>query len=296
MPPRNPRLRLETLEERTVLSGAPLIPAHAPIAAIVQVHPASVHHVVAPPHVVNAVFHGVSSVVFTSVRVTFDRPINPKTLTPIDVTLDTPAVGLIAPDSVAAVPGSGNRIFDIFFTPQTSFGLYTLRISSAVRDWSGHALRPYQTHYRLPAASTGQTFTQNGPEVIAPHRFNVSLLSINRDLVIGDIKVRVDINYPRLSNLKIHLQAPDGTDVLLFNRKGGWTANLAGTTFDDQAANPIAFGRGPFTGSWQPETPLFTLAGKNARGRWKLWVEDRAGAHLGVLRSWSLIITPRTGG
>src|SRR5262249_18729912 len=109
---------------------------------------------------------------------------------------------------------------------------------------------------------------------------------------IADLNVRLDITHPRVSDLYIHLQAPNGTDIVLFNRMGGASANLSGTLFDDQATQYIGFGRGPFTGAWQPALPLRHFNGKDLRGTWKLWVEDRGGVNQGRLNSWSLIVTP----
>ena len=39
--------------------------------------------------------------------------------------------------------------------------------------------------------------------------------------------------------------------------------------------------------------PLANLNGQNAKGAWKLWVEDRGGVNRGTLLNWSLIVTPK---
>ena len=91
----------------------------------------------------------------------------------------------------------------------------------------------------------------------------------------------------------IHLQAPDGTDILLVNERGGSGSNFQNTVLEDNASASIRFAAAPFAGSYQPETPLSTFAGKNALGVWKLWIVDFGTGKAGVLNSWSLAFTPR---
>src|SRR5439155_14431081 len=88
----------------------------------------------------------------------------------------------------------------------------------------------------------------------------------------------------------LHLVGPDGTDVLLVNRRGGEGDNFTNTKFDDGAAVGIADGHAPFTGSFRPESPLSAFDGKNARGAWRLVVEDREMGDSGKIVSWSLMI------
>ena len=65
---------------------------------------------------------------------------------------------------------------------------------------------------------------------------------------------------------------------------------MTGTIFDDNAATYIGLGRGPFTGSYQPDAQLANLIGKGTQGAWKLWIEDQVGSSQGTLTSWSLIV------
>ena len=67
------------------------------------------------------------------------------------------------------------------------------------------------------------------------------------------------------------------------------------TVFDDEASVHGALGSGPFTGSFQPLSPLSSLDGKLAKGTWKLWVENRGTAYSGTVNNFSLIVTPKAG-
>src|SRR5262249_6054553 len=149
--------------------------------------------------------------------------------------------------------GSGDRTFDVWFSRQLGAGTYTLRVGPDVQNILGEGMAAaYSTTYRLGSTSNVQTFTQPTRAAINPNQATVSLLTINQHFLIADLNVRLDITYPRVSDLYIHLQAPNGTDIVLFNRMGGDSANLSGTLLDDQATQYIGFGRGPFTGVWQP--------------------------------------------
>ena len=86
------------------------------------------------------------------------------------------------------------------------------------------------------------------------------------------------------------LQAPDGTQVTLAKLRGGSGQNYQNTTFTDTASTPIASGTAPFSGTYQPETKLASLAGKNASGIWTLLVENTASGVTGTLNNWSLTL------
>lgn len=105
-----------------------------------------------------------------------------------------------------------------------------------------------------------------------------------------DINVTVNLTHTYLADLTINLVAPDGTRILLFNRRGGGSDNLINTIFDDQAALPVSGGSAPFTGSFRPEQPLSTLHSVSPNGTWTLEVRDNAGADTGTLNNWTLAI------
>src|SRR5262249_52994332 len=144
-----------------------------------------------------------------------------------------------------------------------------------------------------PVVTTASTFTSNTQVAVPANGRGVSLLTINQDITIKDLNVKVNITHPRVSDLYIMLQAPDGTSIVLFNRHGGSTANLTNTVFDDEAGTHIALTLTPSNGSFKPDVGLSNLDGKSLVGTWKLWVIDRAGVNAGTINSWSLIVTPR---
>ena len=107
---------------------------------------------------------------------------------------------------------------------------------------------------------------------------------------LADLNVKLNISHTYDSDLYIHLKGPDGTDVLLVNRRGGSGDNFTNTVLDDQASKSIASGYAPFTGSFRPDGSLSSFNNKNARGTWTLVVEDRAYYDVGTINSWLLVL------
>ncbi len=119
---------------------------------------------------------------------------------------------------------------------------------------------------------------------------------------VSDVNVRVRLNHTFDGDLAISLVGPDGTEVMLSNRRGsgddnfGSGANSCGgtpTVFDDSAANPISSGTGPFAGSFRPDSPLSAFNGKSTAGIWKLRVSDQAAQDVGTVFCFQLQISRR---
>ncbi len=70
---------------------------------------------------------------------------------------------------------------------------------------------------------------------------------------------------------------------------GGDYQPLLNTILDDEAALSILEGVGPYTGRYRPVEPLSTFDATNARGSWRLEVEDTATGNTGVLNGWRLL-------
>jgi serine protease len=90
--------------------------------------------------------------------------------------------------------------------------------------------------------------------------------------------------------VRMTLVGPDGTRVVLFNRRGGSGNDFADTTFDDEAPNSIWRGTAPFAGSYKPEYVLSAFDGKSAKGTWSLVIDDLFPLDSGKLWAWSLTV------
>jgi subtilisin-like proprotein convertase family protein len=242
-----------------------------------------------PTHVVSSSARGPSADTLSTIQVTFSQAVSPSTFVPDNLGLIGPA-GHVAITGATVVPGSDNRTFKITFATQTRGGTYTLYVGSNVKDLAGKAIAPYEAAFKITATTrppSTASFTSSNAVTIRAGGAGISLLKITQNLTIAHITVKVNIRYPQVGDLYIHLEAPDGTEIVLSQWMGGNAANFPGTTFDDNAGQSIAFAAGPYTGSYQPLTALSYLDGKSTQGTWRLWVENR-GTLTGTVTSWSL--------
>jgi cysteine-rich repeat protein len=88
--------------------------------------------------------------------------------------------------------------------------------------------------------------------------------------------VRVSVSHPTTGQLDISLAGPGqalpGTDLSSDNGSGG--SNYTNTIFVDGVPKTISNGVAPFTGSYEPESPLSLYAGGTALGIWNLRIDD----------------------
>ncbi|WP_405497102.1 M6 family metalloprotease domain-containing protein [Streptomyces sp. NBC_00096] len=92
---------------------------------------------------------------------------------------------------------------------------------------------------------------------------------------VRDLTVTIDIEHPRIGDLRVVLMAPSGRRAVIHNRTGGDAKNLR-VTLDSQ-----------------PPSLLAPLIGDAVPGSWKLRITDAVASAAGELRRWSLAV--RTG-
>jgi subtilisin family serine protease len=145
-----------------------------------------------------------------------------------------------------------------------------------------------------PPVSTGKAsvWTASARVAITGGARAVSALTITQDEKIGQVEVKLSLTYPADGDLFLYLEAPNGTKVLLSDRRGGTGANFAGTLFDAAARAPVGHGTAPFAGVFRPEGLFSNLVGLTTKGTWKLVVVDRGTGRVGRITDWSLIVTP----
>lgn len=251
-------------------------------------------------YVVSAVANGSGAQSISRLRVTFSEGMRTANFTASDVVYFAGPQGSIAVSSVQPVANSDDRSFDILFAPQTTPGTYKLQLGVVIPDLAGNNLdqdrdgiNGESTQDRFTTTFTIQptfAFTNNSQMSIRDLTTNISSLTIDRDVTIGDLNLQLNLKHTFDNDLYIHLRGPDGTDVILSNRRGGSGDNYTNTALDDETTKLISTGAAPFTGVFRPESALSAFDGKNARGTWQLWIEDRQRGDSGTLLSWSLII------
>ena len=245
------------------------------------------------PNVLSAVFGGSDANSLSRVVVTFNQIMNLTTFTSAQVHLTNPAGQSVPITAKIAAGSTGNQI-EIDFALQTAPGKYTLSLGTGVHDSAGAVLAAYSVTDAFTPAQF--VFTSAKATPIPDPGTATSTITVSQDITISSLQVTLNISQTFDSDLFIFLQAPDGTEVLLVNRRGGSGRNFVNTVLSDAAGQSIRTGAAPFTGTYQPESPLSTFAGADARGVWTLWVEDESGGNVGVINSWSLTITPASSG
>lgn len=119
-----------------------------------------------------------------------------------------------------------------------------------------------------------------------------STISVTESRIILDLNLTINYEGIAEEDLTFYLKGPDGTQVMLADRRGvRLEENILNTTFDDEAESPVSIGFPPFGGSCQPEDPLRIFKGKNTQGIWTLKIVDNYRQGTGNLNFWTLKIT-----
>jgi subtilisin-like proprotein convertase family protein len=176
------------------------------------------------------------------------------------------------------------------------------------------SLSPTTASFVVPTgqpAETATTFSYTGPPVAIPdddpagvsptitvagigYASKVTFSIDGTDCTADEGATTVGIDHTFVGDLIGTLKAPDGSTATLFDRNGSGGNNLCQVVFDDAATTPFSTVESedaPFTGTWQPETPLSALLGSSVDGTWTFNVSDNAGVDTGSVRAFSLHIT-----
>lgn len=119
----------------------------------------------------------------------------------------------------------------------------------------------------------------------------VSNINVPTSFTVSDVNVNIDITHTAVEDLDIWVESPEGTTVPLVLTQSG--ENFEGTTFDDEADDPINDGSAPYSGRWQIDSNLIGQSlsdfdGEDAEGTWKLHVRDTALGEVGFIEGWGI--------
>ena len=113
-------------------------------------------------------------------------------------------------------------------------------------------------------------------------------LSPQAGYYVYDVKVKIDtVIHTNDADLEFYLIHNGVTDTAIY-QVGGTGHNFISTILNDSAANTIASGTAPFTGSFRPYKPLQQFVGQLVNGTWILKIYDRTPGNTGTLKAWSL--------
>jgi subtilisin-like proprotein convertase family protein len=122
-----------------------------------------------------------------------------------------------------------------------------------------------------------------------PNKIQSAIVVTNlSQATVEALEVHLDITHTWTGDLRIKLHSPDGTEVILVNRRGGSRDDFRNTIFRADAQTSITTSQPPFRGTFRPEGDLLALRGKAAQGSWTLEIEDTAVQDGGALNRWAL--------
>lgn len=109
------------------------------------------------------------------------------------------------------------------------------------------------------------------------------LISVVDALIIVDLNLTVEITHTYIQDLTLILINPQGEEVVLIQNEGGGGNNYSNTTFDAEASLGIRSASPPFSGSFRPHEDFSSWYGNNARGIWRLRIEDNVPVDTGQI-------------
>jgi len=206
----------------------------------------------------------------SSVRFTFDVPINVKTFTVDKVDSFTGPNGDIAVKDVQVVPSSGNLQFDVFFDAQTTPGSYSMTIGPDIEDEKGNQMD--QDRNGIPGEPSDvytAQFTIQGPVVVRLTPTGNTFAPIdtlhavfNTAMDINSFADQVSVTDPNGKAVSIlSVTETGGTggreyDIAVSPQDGAGTYTaVLGAGITDRFANPLA----------QPFTSAFTIVGPSVQ-------------------------------
>jgi subtilisin family serine protease/subtilisin-like proprotein convertase family protein len=240
--------------------------------AVVSSDPAQAATVAAPP---------------AAIVLNFNEPIDQATVGIDDLELDSGVV-----TSAAALSATSVRYEVRGLIPD---GLVSYKLkSAAITDVHGNPAGAHLGSFNIDDPLIHRFRSTNVPQSIPDRGMITSTIQVSAALSIADVDVGLDITHTFDGDLDVFLLAPDGTRVELFTDVGGGGANFVRTVLDDEASVSIQTGGAPFTGRFRPEGQLSALDNRQTLGTWTLQITDDAGADVGTLTGWELIVREDT--
>jgi subtilisin-like proprotein convertase family protein len=237
----------------------------------------------------------------TGVIVTFDRPMNPGTITRADFRIVDPDGRRVRVRSVAPLDATHTQ-FRVITPVWRKAGTYTIAVGPRVADTLGNGLDGNSNGAFLDrddGTLNSQAIDNHAffatPRRLIPRGPSIMVgLRVRTPVSIDQLAVELNIQHPSVGDLKVTLIAPDGTEIVLSDHRGGAGSNFTNTVFSTAATTSIADGSAPFTGDFRADDAagLDSRLGTIGSGKWRLRIEDTGIGEVGRLLSWGLYLKP----
>ena len=120
----------------------------------------------------------------------------------------------------------------------------------------------------------------------------VSTINVPSNFLVSDVNVSLNISHSWLWDLQVYLKAPNGTEILIYDRtcgSSGQQRQSIDATFDDDAISFACNNASPaISGITKSEQLLSSFNGISSIGTWQLKVVDNSHGDVGVLNNWSI--------
>lgn len=117
-----------------------------------------------------------------------------------------------------------------------------------------------------------------------------STLTINENVYLKKVEVKVNISHDYLGDLTLKLINPNGQEILLAENIGGYAKSYTNVIFDDLATQSIFTATPPITGRYKPQETIIKSNLEQSKGEWKLKIIDSGQQDTGVLKDWSISV------
>ncbi len=136
--------------------------------------------------------------------------------------------------------------------------------------------------------------TTDIPKQIPDNNVNgvVSTINVQDDFPVTDVNVTIDITHTWIWDMQIYLKAPDGTEILIYDRSCGSSGvqrKNMDAIFDDAASSVVCNNADPaISGVTKSDNQLSIFNGLSSLGDWEIKVVDNASGDVGTLNNWSI--------
>lgn len=202
--------------------------------------------------------------------------------------------------TIPNLPAGGSDSVTFSWTP-TVVGSYTLKIAHGLAVDNNRANDTVTAVVNVLPAGIVNSQTQicrNGLNILIPSQGSAPrdsiVVNIANSFNVIDVNVRIDtVLHTWDSDLSFSL-IRGSANVNIINAVGSSGDNFINTVLNDSATTPIGSGTAPFTGTFQPSSPLSAINGQTVNGSWILGIDDGAAGDSGVLKAWCIQVTYQT--
>ena len=127
-----------------------------------------------------------------------------------------------------------------------------------------------------PTGLAPQVQYEANPQPLSAAGLTTIFVAVSDSFLLEQVRPHLEISHPKINDLTISLQSPDGTKIDLYNGDGRRGRNLS-ITFDQNAPADLDDGAAPWIGTWKAHDSLADFHNRPAAGTWTLEIRDPSG-------------------